>query len=87
MPNKVISIGELLKQLSSPDFFEREEAVKQLAEIHEDEAVAGLIMALEDEDRGIRELAAENLVFESSEGGYPGQCISPGRSACIFIKS
>lgn len=62
MPNVELSVGDLLNQLSSPDFFEREEAVKELAQIREDEAVAGLVMALEDEDRGIRELAAENLV-------------------------
>ncbi len=56
-----ISVNGLLNQLSGPDFFDREEAVKQLAGIDADESVAGLVMALEDEDRGIRDLAAAIL--------------------------
>lgn len=67
MPDVKISIDELLNQLSSPDFFEREEAVKQLGTIDADEAVAGLVMALEDEDRGIRELAADCLVNQGGD--------------------
>jgi len=74
MPSIEISIGDLLNQLSSPDFFEREEAVKQLATINMDEAVAGLVMALEDEDRGIRELASEYLV--SMGGDTASQLLS-----------
>lgn len=62
MPDVKSSINELLNQLSSSDFFEREEAVKLLAGINQDTAIAGLVIALEDEDRGIRELAADNLV-------------------------
>ncbi len=54
-------IGELLTQLQSPDFFEREEAVKELGVYGEDEAVAGLVLAMEDPDLGIRELAADHL--------------------------
>ncbi len=54
-------IGELLSRLQSPDFFEREEAVKELGRYREDEAVAGLVLAIEDADLGIRELAADFL--------------------------
>ena len=54
-------IGHLLAQLQSPDFFERDRAVRELGTLSQDEAVAGLVMALEDSDRGIRELSAELL--------------------------
>lgn len=54
-------IGELLAQLQSPDFFAREEAVKELGTFRQDEAVAGLVLAIEDTDLGIRELAADLL--------------------------
>ena len=54
-------IGELLSLLQSPDFYEREEAVRELGTYNEDEAVAGLVMAMEDPDLGIRELAANLL--------------------------
>ncbi|MCK5127728.1 MAG: HEAT repeat domain-containing protein [candidate division Zixibacteria bacterium] len=67
MPGIEVSLDALLNQLSSPDFFEREDAVKQLNEIDADEATAGLVMALEDEDRGIRELAADILVKQGGE--------------------
>ncbi|MEE9441162.1 MAG: HEAT repeat domain-containing protein [candidate division Zixibacteria bacterium] len=62
MPKIEVSVEDLLNQLSSPDFFEREEAVKQLGQMSEDSAIAGLVLGLEDEDRGIRELAADHLV-------------------------
>jgi HEAT repeat protein len=61
MNTVVERIGELLAQLQSSDFYEREEAVRELGAHGEDEAVAGLVMALEDPDLGIRELAAEQL--------------------------
>lgn len=62
MPESEVSVDELLNQLSSSDFFEREEAVMRLGQMNEDSAIAGLVLALEDEDRGIRELAADHLV-------------------------
>jgi HEAT repeat protein len=62
MPGKESIINDLLNQLASPDFFEREDAVRQLGGLQQEEAIAGLVMALEDEDRGIRELAAEHLI-------------------------
>ena len=61
MSHVVETIGELLSRLQSPDFFEREEAVKELGRYREDEAVAGLVLAIEDADLGIRELAADFL--------------------------
>jgi len=61
MDNVVERIGELLAKLQSPDFYERENAVKELGTYNKDEAVAGLIIALEDPDLGIREVAAEHL--------------------------
>ncbi len=61
MSSVVERIGELLSRLQSPDFFEREEAVKELGRYREDEAVAGLVLAIEDADLGIRELAADFL--------------------------
>ncbi|MEZ5359467.1 MAG: HEAT repeat domain-containing protein [Candidatus Zixiibacteriota bacterium] len=67
MPDVKMSIDDLLNQLSSPDFFEREEAVKQLGQMDADEAIAGLVMALEDDDRGIRELAADCLVKQGCD--------------------
>ena len=67
MPGIDVTIDELLNQLSSPDFFEREEAVKRLSRIDADESVAGLVMALEDEDRGIRELASNSLVQQGGD--------------------
>ncbi len=67
MQEVVERIGELLCELQSPDFYQREEAVKELGTYQADEAVAGLIMALEDGDLGIRELAAEYLVKMSGE--------------------
>lgn len=57
----VDQISDLLSRLQSPDFYEREEAVRNLGSYNEDEAVAGLVMALEDQDMGIRELAADLL--------------------------
>lgn len=62
MHNVIDQIGELLSQLQSEDFFVREKAVTQLGTFERDEAVAGLIMAIEDPDPGIRELASEHLV-------------------------
>ena len=61
MLTEIGHIGDLLEQLQSPDFYCREEAVKALGACQEDEAVAGLVMALEDVDLGIREIAAEFL--------------------------
>ena len=61
MENVVDQIGELLVRLQSADFYERERAVKELSQRDEDEAVAGLVLALEDQDLGIRELAADHL--------------------------
>ncbi|MFH1374467.1 MAG: HEAT repeat domain-containing protein [bacterium] len=61
MSNVIERIGQLLTNLQSPDFYEREEAVKELGRYTEDEAVAGLVLALEDTDLGIRELAADVL--------------------------
>ncbi len=61
MSNVIERIGQLLTSLQSPDFYEREEAVKELGRYTEDEAVAGLVLALEDTDLGIRELAADVL--------------------------
>lgn len=61
MTDGIDRIAELLAQLQSSDFFEREEAVKKLGEYDQDEAVAGLVTALEDPDLGIRELAADQL--------------------------
>lgn len=61
MNHVVETIGELLSRLQSPDFFEREDAVKELGRYREDEAVAGLVLAIEDSDLGIRELAADFL--------------------------
>ncbi len=61
MSNIIDHISGLLSQLQSPDFYEREEAVRQLGTFTEDEAVAGLVMAIEDPDLGIRELAADLL--------------------------
>jgi HEAT repeat protein len=57
-----VSAGQLSEKLADPDFFVREEAVRQLAELGTAEAMAGLAMALEDENRGIRDFAAEKLV-------------------------
>ena len=61
MSHVVERIGELLSRLQSTDFFEREEVVKELGRYREDEAVAGLVLAIEDADLGIRELAADFL--------------------------
>jgi HEAT repeat protein len=61
MSNVAEDIGGLLGKLQSPDFYEREEAVRELATYAEDEAVAGLVLAMEDPDLGIRELAANHL--------------------------
>ena len=54
-------IGDLLAKLQSPDFYEREEAVRELGTYNQDESVAGLVLAIEDPDLGIRELAANML--------------------------
>ena len=62
METSVDHIGVLLTRLQSPDFFEREEAVKELSAYNEDEAIAGLVLALEDPDLGIRELAANYII-------------------------
>lgn len=62
MTDRIEQIGELLIQLQSSDFFEREEAVKNLGDCNQDEAVAGLVTALEDPNLGIRELAADFLI-------------------------
>ncbi|PWB68641.1 hypothetical protein C3F09_11245 [candidate division GN15 bacterium] len=67
MANVIERIGELLARLQSPDFYEREEAVKELGTYQEDEAVAGLVIAIEDPDLGIRELAA-NLLCTMKSG-------------------
>lgn len=56
-----MSVKDQLRQLTSPDYFEREEAVRRLGQSGGDDAVAGLVMALEDENRGVRELAADYL--------------------------
>ncbi len=61
MADVIERIGELLARLQSPDFYEREEAVKELGTYQQDEAVAGLVIAIEDPDLGIRELAANLL--------------------------
>ena len=61
MSTVVEQIGELLARLQSPDFYDREEAVKELGVRRDEESVAGLVLALEDADPGIRELAAEQL--------------------------
>ncbi len=61
MSTAIDQIAELLTRLQSPDFYEREEAVRNLGSYDADEAVAGLVMALEDPDMGIRELAADLL--------------------------
>ena len=63
----VDKISELLSQLQSPDFYEREEAVRELGNFSEDEAVAGLVLAIEDPDLGIRELAAHQLTERKGE--------------------
>lgn len=62
MENAVERIGELLSRLQSADFYEREDAVRELGTYNTDEAVAGLVLAIEDPDLGIRELAADRLV-------------------------
>lgn len=61
MGNSAEEIGGLLARLQSHDFYDREQAVKELAAFQTDEAAAGLVLALEDVDLGIRELAAEQL--------------------------
>ena len=61
MADVIERIGELLAKLQSPDFYEREEAVKELGTYQQDEAVAGLVIAIEDPDMGIRELASDML--------------------------
>lgn len=61
MTDVINRIGGLLSRLQSPDFYEREQAVKELGGLENDEAIAGLILALEDDNLGIRELAAEFL--------------------------
>jgi len=61
MSDVVDRIEQLLTQLQSTDFYKREEAVKELATYDEDQAIAGLALALEDSDPGIRELAAKML--------------------------
>lgn len=67
MSNVTERIGELLGLLQSPDFYEREEAVKELGQYTQDEAVAGLVLAMEDPDPGIRELAGDHLGEMKSE--------------------
>lgn len=61
MGNVVEHFGQLLTSLRSPDFNERENAVRELGSHNEDAAVTGLVMALEDPDTGIREMAADHL--------------------------
>ena len=61
MNNLVERIGELLAKLQSSDYLEREEAVIELGNYDTDEAVAGLVIAIEDPNPGIRELASEHL--------------------------
>ena len=61
MENVIERIGELLSLLQSSDFYEREEAVRELGNYQQDEAIAGLVMALEDPDLGIREISSEYL--------------------------
>jgi HEAT repeat protein len=60
-------IGELLTELQSPNYNNREEAVRELSEINHDKAIAGLVIALEDADLGIRELAADYLIQNKSK--------------------
>ncbi len=61
MHTVVDRMGRFLAQLQSSDFADREKAVKELATFYGDEAIAGLVLALEDSDPRIRELAADSL--------------------------
>jgi HEAT repeat protein len=61
MSDVIDRIGDLLAKLQSSDFYERQEAVSELGTYNQDEAVAGLVLAIEDPDLGIRELAANML--------------------------
>jgi HEAT repeat protein len=56
-----VNVGRLLSRLQSPDSEEREEAVHGLGASVCDEAIAGLVLAMEDPDLGIREIAADYL--------------------------
>jgi len=57
----------LLEKLASDDVFDREDAIAGLKEYGEPEAVAALVTALEDSDKGVRESAGEAIVAGRSE--------------------
>ena len=61
MNELAVNVGRLLSRLQSPDSKEREEAVHGLGASVCDEAIAGLVLAMEDSDLGIREIAADHL--------------------------
>lgn len=61
MNELAVNIGRLLSRLQSPDSEEREEAVHGLGAMVCDEAIAGLVLAMEDSDLGVREIAADYL--------------------------
>jgi HEAT repeat protein len=57
---------KLLEKLSSVDALERDEAISGLAEMGDIQAVAALVTALEDPDKGIRESAAQAIILRKS---------------------
>ncbi|HSH00354.1 MAG TPA: HEAT repeat domain-containing protein, partial [candidate division Zixibacteria bacterium] len=61
------AIADALERLQSESREEREDAVRVLNGATADEALAGLVIALEDEDAGIREFAADSLARCSGE--------------------
>ncbi len=63
-------IGELLTRLRSANSYQLQEAVKELGRYGDDGAVAGLVMALEDSNLSVRELAADILVQRKGETVY-----------------
>ena len=61
------NLDQILLKLTSADPGERAEAVEDLRYCEDATAVAALVTAIEDNDKGVRELAAETLVARRSE--------------------
>ena len=60
------NLEQILLALTSSDPGERAEAVENLRYCNNQSAVAALVTAIEDPDKGVRELAAETLIARRS---------------------
>ncbi len=73
MSSAIDHINEQLLLLQSEEYIDRESAVKELGNYQTDEAIAGLVMSIEDPDPGIREIAADLLA--KSHGSTAAQLL------------